>query len=134
MSDGHRLPVRVYYEDTDAGGICYHTAYLRFAERARTEYLRDLGFDHVGLKESAGGNFVVARIEADYLRPARLDDALVVETRILAAGGASTTMEQVVRRDGEDLVRLVVRLAFLTPTGRPGRMPQGVRQAFDRAA
>ena len=134
MSECHRLPIRVYYEDTDAGGICYHTAYLRFAERARTEYLRDLGFDHVGLKESAGGNFVVARVEADYLRPARLDDALVVETRILAAGGASTTMEQVVRRDGTDLVRLIVRLAFLTPTGRPRRMPQGVRQAFDRAA
>ena len=134
MSECHRLPIRVYYEDTDAGGICYHTAYLRFAERARTEYLRDLGFDHVGLKESAGGNFVVARVEADYLRPARLDDALVVETRILAAGGASTTMEQVVRRDGTDLVRLIVRLAFLTPTGRPQRMPQGVRQAFDRAA
>lgn len=134
MSECHRLPVRVYYEDTDAGGICYHTAYLRFAERARTEYLRDMGFDHVGLKEDAGGNFVVARIEADYLSPARLDDALVVETRILVAGGASTTMEQVVCRDGADLVRLVVRLAFLTPSGRPGRMPQGVRQAFDRAA
>lgn len=134
MSEGHRLPVRVYYEDTDAGGICYHTAYLRFAERGRTEMLRDLGFDHVGLKDEAGGNFVVARVEVDFLKPARLDDALVVETRIRAAGGASATMEQVVTRDGEDLVRLVVRLAFLNPNGRPGRMPQGVRCAFDRAA
>ena len=134
MSEGHRLPVRVYYEDTDAGGICYHTAYLRFAERARTEFLRDLGFDHVGLRESTGGSFVVVRAEADFLCPARLDDALVVETRILEAGGASTTMSQIVRRDGEDLVRLIVRLAFLNPDGRPGRMPQGVRCAFDRAA
>jgi len=134
MSEAHRHEVRVYYEDTDAGGICYHTAYLRFAERGRTEYLRALGFDHVGLKESAGGNFVVVRCEADFLRPARLDDALTVTTRIIGGGGASATMEQVVRRGEEDLVRLIVRLAFLSPAGRPARMPQGVRLAFDRAA
>lgn len=134
MPDGHLLPVRVYYEDTDAGGICYHTAYLRFAERGRTELLREIGFDHAGLKEQAGGNFVVVRCEVDFLAPARLDDALVIETRVRSAGGASATMEQIVRRDGEDLVRLIVRLAFLDPNGRPGRLPAGVRCAFDRAA
>ena len=134
MHEAHCHDVRVYYEDTDAGGICYHTAYLRFAERGRTEFLRALGFDHVGLRERSGGGFVVVRCEVDYLRPARLDDALVVATRVIGGGGASATMEQVVRRGTEDLVRLIVRLAFLSPAGRPARMPLGVRRAFDRAA
>lgn len=134
MPDPHRLDLRVYYEDTDAGGICYHTAYLRFAERGRTEFLRDLGFDHVGLRDTAGGGFVVSRCEVDFLRPARLDDALTVDTRIAGGGGASATMEQVVRRGAEELVRLIVRLAFLSPSGRPARIPLAVRQAFDRAA
>ena len=77
---------------------------------------------------------MVSRCEVDFLRPARLDDALSVETRIVGGGGASATMEQVVRRGAEELVRLIVRLAFLSPSGRPARIPQAVRLAFDRAA
>lgn len=134
MREPHRLPVRVYYEDTDAGGVCYHTAYLRFAERGRTELLRSLGYDHVGLRAQAGGVFVVARCEIDYLRPARLDDALEVETVVVEGGGASLVMSQEIRRQGELLARLRVRLAFLSDAGRPARLPPGVREAFARAA
>lgn len=134
MIEPHRLDVRVYYEDTDAGGVCYHTAYLRYAERGRTELLRAMGFDHVGLRAEAGGGFVVVRAEVDYLKPARLDDALTVTTEVAQGGGASVTMAQGVRRGDEELVRLKVRLAFLTDAGRPARLPQGVRDAFARAA
>ena len=131
MSDGvHRLPVRVYYEDTDAAGIVYHTAYLRFAERGRTEFLRVCGFDHRSLRAQAGGNFIVRNMEIDFASAAHLDDELVVETRIVSVAGASARMEQVVKRDDERIAGLDVRLAFLTPLGRPARLPAEVRQAF----
>lgn len=135
MADAdHRLPVRVYYEDTDAGGIVYHTAYMRFAERGRTEFLRGLGYDHVTMRAEAGGVFVVTRCQIDYLRPARLDDALEVETRLVEARGASARMAQTVLRDGDELVRLDVRLAFMGAGGRPARIPDPVRHAFAGAA
>jgi len=126
----HSLPVRVYYEDTDAAGIVYHTAYLRFAERGRTEYLRACGFDHRSLRASAGGNFVVRNMTIDFAGAARLDDELVVKTRIESVSGASAAMDQIVMRGDETLVRLGVRLAFLTPGGRPSRLPAVVRQSF----
>ncbi|MCC2664562.1 MAG: ybgC, partial [Geminicoccaceae bacterium] len=85
----HRLPLRVYYEDTDAAGIVYHAAYLEFAERARTEMLRCLGLDHGGLRDRFGLAFAVRRCVIDYLAPARLDDLLIVSTRLLRRGGAS---------------------------------------------
>jgi acyl-CoA thioester hydrolase len=94
----HCYALRVYYEDTDAGGIVYHATYLRYAERARTEAMRDLGIPHAELVERFTLMFVVRRIEVDYLRPARLDESLVVETEVLAAGGASATVRQTVRR------------------------------------
>src|ERR1700743_2725756 len=90
----HRYPVRVYYEDTDAGGVVYHATYLRYAERARTEALRDLGIPHAELVERYTLMFMVRRIEVDYLRPARLDDSLTVVTEPLAVGGASMTLRQ----------------------------------------
>ena len=126
----HRFPIRVYYEDTDAGGIVYHSAYLRFAERGRTEWLRDMGFDHSGLRSKTGAGFAVARAEIDYLKPATLDDLLEVETRIVKAGGASTRIEQDVLRDGVPIVRMVLRLAFIGAEGRPYRMPQELRALF----
>ncbi len=126
----HRLPVRVYYEDTDAGGIVYHTAYLRFAERGRTEYLRVRGLDHRGLRDEAGGHFVVRRMAIDFHAAARLDDELTVATRLWDVSGASATMEQTVTRGGEALATLDVRLAFLTPAGRPSRIPAAARRAF----
>jgi acyl-CoA thioester hydrolase len=127
----HRLPLRVYYEDTDAGGIVYHANYLRFAERARTEVLRCLGFDHRTLHERYGLAFAVRRCVADFLAPARLDQHLVVETRLARLGRASLELEQrVLTADGELLARLEVRLALLSDALRPARLPQALRQAF----
>ncbi len=126
-----RSTVRVYYEDTDAGGMVYHTAFLRFAERARTEWLRQVGFTHPVLVARHGVMIVVTGLEVRYRRPARLDDRLSIETRISAVGVASLRMIQ--RIDGDDgmpLVEVAVRLACLTGDGRPARFPDPVRRAF----
>jgi acyl-CoA thioester hydrolase len=126
----HRLEVRVYYEDTDAGGVVYHAGYLRFAERARTELLRAAGLDHRTLLERAGGQLVVRRLEADFLAPARLDDLLAVETRPLATTGARVALEQTVRRGDTLLVRLAVEIAFVGRDGRPRRLPEALRRVL----
>ena len=81
------MPLRVYYEDTDAAGIVYHANYLKFAERGRTEMLRELGFEHSASREESGTLFTVRRCSIDYLAPARLDDALTVDTRVVEIGG-----------------------------------------------
>ena len=127
----HIFALRVYYEDTDAGGVVYYANYLRFAERARTEMIRALGIAHSELAGRAGAAFAVRHCEADYLRPARLDDWLTVHTRLVDVAGASLRASQVVRRDGEDLVRLDVRLAFMTQDGRPKRLPRDVRATLE---
>src|SRR5690348_12539800 len=93
----HRFAIRVYYEDTDAGGVVYHATYLRYAERARTEALRDAGIPHADLVERCNVMFMVHRAEIDYVRPASLDDLLVVETETLDVGGATVVLRQVVR-------------------------------------
>src|ERR1700739_2080222 len=85
----HCYAIRVYYEDTDAGGVVYHATYPRFAERARTEALRDLGVPHAEMLARFGVMFMVRRLEVDYERAARVDDALMVETEVLAVGGAT---------------------------------------------
>ena len=107
----HRYAVRVYYEDTDAGGIVYHATYLRYAERARTEALRELGVPHAELVQSCNLMFVVRRIEVDYLRAARVDNSLVVETEVLVAGAASATLRQTVRGAAGVCAVLMVKLA-----------------------
>lgn len=124
-ADGcHRYPVRVYYEDTDAGGVVYHASYLRFAERARTEALRDAGIAHADLLERFTLMFVVRRVEVDYLRPARLDESLTVVTEPLAVGGASVTLRQDVRGPDGSCAVLTVRLACVKAgEGKPGRLP-----------
>ena len=127
----HRHLVRVYYEDTDAGGIVYHAAYLHFAERARTEMLRAQGFDHVGLQREHGILFAVRRCTVDFLAPARLDDLLTVETQPLRLGGARMVLEQKVIRDETVLVVLEVELAVLGQQDlRPRRLPEAVRASF----
>src|ERR1700748_562537 len=93
----HRYALRVYYEDTDAGGVIYHANYLRFAERARTEALRDAGIAHSDLVERFSLMFMVRRIEIDYVRPAILDDLLVVDTETMDVGGATVLLRQTVR-------------------------------------
>ena len=121
----HRYAVRVYYEDTDAGGVAYHATYLRFAERARTEALRDAGIPHADLVQRFNLMFVVRRVEVDYLRPARLDDSLTVVSEPLAVGGASVTLRQDVRGPDGSCAVLTVRLACVRPgEGKPGRLPQ----------
>jgi acyl-CoA thioester hydrolase len=126
----HRLPVRVYYEDTDAAGIVYHANHLKFAERARTEMLRCLGLDHATLRKRFGLAFTVRRCLADYLAPACLDDGLVVETRIVREGGASLDLEQRVTRAGRLLVRLELRLALVSAQMRAARLPIELRRAL----
>ncbi len=124
----HRYAVRVYYEDTDAGGIAYHATYLRYAERARTEALRDLDVPHSELVQRYNLMFVVRRIEVDYLRPARIDDSLIVETEVLMAGAASATLRQTVHGTAGACAVLTVKLACIglqpEPGGnKPGRLP-----------
>ena len=119
----HRLPIRVYYEDTDAVGVVYHANYLRFAERARTEMLRCLGLDHGDLAARLGLAFTVRRCVVDYLAPARLDDRLEVRTRFARLGGASLDLEQRIFRDELLLARLDVRLALISRMLRAVRLP-----------
>jgi acyl-CoA thioester hydrolase len=128
----HVFPVRVYYEDTDAGGVVYHANYLRFAERARSEMLRVLGIPHTQMLRDDGLAWTVSRCEVDFVRPARLDDALEVHSRLLEIGGASLWAEQVVRRDKSDCARLKLRLACIDGAGRPARLPESVRGVLAR--
>lgn len=127
----HFHPVRVYYEDTDAGGIVYHSCYLNFAERARTEMVRELGISQQSLLQE-GTAFAVRRALVDFFRPARLDDLLTVETELRAVGGASLDLDQIIRRndDGTELVRIEVRLGYITLSGRPTRLPAAMRDLF----
>ena len=126
----HFLPIRVYYEDTDAGGIVYHAAYLRFAERARSEFLRLIGWEHERMRVETGLGWVVRRAEIDFRAPARLDDALTIATWLTSLGGASMRAVQSVRRGVTELVRLQLQLALLTPSGRPSRIPATLRAAL----
>ena len=128
--DAFLFPVRVYYEDTDAAGLVYYANYLKFAERARTEMLRHLGVEQERLRAETGLVFVVRRCAADYLLPARLDDDLVIATRLAALGGATLDLDQEVRRDAVLLVRLSFQIACLGPTGRPHRLPPALRAAL----
>lgn len=130
---GHRFAIRVYYEDTDAAGIVYHSNYLKFAERARTEWLRDLGVQQRQWREETGLGFAVTRCEVDFRRPARLDDLLDVDTRIIEIGGASLVAEQVIRREDDEVARLRLVVACIDKDGRPARLPQNLRTAMSAA-
>jgi acyl-CoA thioester hydrolase len=129
--DAFVWPVRVYYEDTDSGGLVYHANYLKFMERARTEWLRSLGFDQSRLQAELGVVFAVRSVGIDYLRPARYDDALEVLTRVTACRGASLTFAQSVRRinsQPELLIEASVKVACLNAgTLRPFPIPDDIR-------
>ncbi|MEZ5778963.1 MAG: tol-pal system-associated acyl-CoA thioesterase [Paracoccaceae bacterium] len=124
----HEMAIRVYYEDTDLAGIVYYANYLKFIERARTEWVRALGVDQVRLKVDEGIVFAVRRVEADYLKPARFDDELTVETRLEAMTGARIVLEQTVLRGGERLFQAAVTLVCLTEAGQPARVPAELRR------
>lgn len=130
----HNHPIRVYWEDTDGSGIVYHAAYVRFAERGRTEWLRAAGFDQSTLLAETGIAFAVRHMEIDFRGAARLDDALVVATRVLSAARASLVMDQRIWRGDQMLTGLAVKLACIDRRGRPARIPAMVRAAFDNAA
>lgn len=129
----HTLTLRVYYEDTDFGGVVYYANYLKFIERGRTELLRALGVDQVALKE-AGAVFVVRRLTAEYLTPARFDDVLSVTTAVERVGGASVEMAQEVRRGDSVLFRATVQVACMDASGRPRRLPTELRARFVQPA
>ncbi|PXW56224.1 tol-pal system-associated acyl-CoA thioesterase [Methylobacterium sp. B4] len=129
-ADAHRLPLRVYYEDTDFSGFVYHASYLRFMERGRTELLRGLAGDQSELHaEGAGLVFVVRKMNLDYLKPARMDDLIEVHTRSSELRGASLHLAQEVRRGEEVLVRADVVVACVR-NGRAIRLPDSLRRAL----
>jgi acyl-CoA thioester hydrolase len=128
----HRQTIRVYFEDTDAAGIVYYANYLKFAERARTDMLRDRGISHADMMTRDGLVLVVRRCSIDYLKPARLDDVLTVETDVAKLGGASVDLVQRVLRGGELLAELKVLVVCIDRSGRPHRFPDSVRRVFPR--
>jgi len=124
----HRFDLRVYYEDTDLAGIVYYANYLKFIERARTEFVRSLGIDQVALREKSNGFvFAVRRVEADYIAPAKFDDELSVLTATEVVTGARLTLRQGIKRGDQELFVAVVTLVALTDTGQPTRLPADIR-------
>lgn len=138
INDGtHVLPLRVYYEETDAGRMVYHAAYLKFAERAQTEMMRVSGLDHMTMMEQDGLVFTVHSADVRYKRQAKLDDELIVETRVAGVGGASMDMEQRVSRldngeRGPVIAELDLKLAIVDTAGRPVRLPQRLKDVLER--
>ena len=134
----HVLPVRVYFEDTDAGGIVYHASYVRYCERGRTDFLRLMGsearamFDGSDSREPA--IFVVRRMNMDFIRPGFMDDLLMVETRVKDIGGASVTLLQSVLREGKRIFEADVTIVLISKSGKPLRLSDRVRAAFEAHA
>lgn len=133
-SDGvrrHILPVRVYFEDTDFSGLVYHASYVRWCERGRSDYLRLIGSEHRALIEGGAGAepaaFVVRRMQLEYLKPARIDDVLEIETRVLEAKGATLNLAQRVMRDGAVLFEAEVLVVLVSVSGKPQRISQRIR-------
>ncbi len=126
----HTLPVRVYYEDTDAAGIVYHANYLRFAERGRTEMLREAGLEHAKILAETGTAFTVISMQIDFKSPAKLDELLSVQTRMVSVGGASMEMAQSIHRGDEVLVDMTVKIACIDKRGKAARLPEAVRELF----
>jgi len=130
-----RHPVRVYWEDTDAGGIVFYANYLKYFERARTEWLRSLGFGQQRLRQETGGMFVVSQTAVRYLAPARLDDELVATAELKEAGRASLVIVQQALRQpaGELLAEGTIRIGWVDAASlRPARIPRMILQALQR--
>jgi acyl-CoA thioester hydrolase len=125
--DKFHWPVRIYYEDTDSGGVVYHSQYLNFMERARTEWLRALGFEQDLLRSEHKLLFAVHSMQITYRRPARFNDALLVESQLVKASGASMQFEQIIYRGEELLCDASVRIACLdAETFRPKSIPKSI--------
>ena len=132
--DRHLYAVRAYYEDTDLSGIVYHANYLRWFERARSDLLRRLGIDQRAAIEGDEGAYAVSEINLKYLRPARLDDDVLIETRCTELKAASCRMHQKAFRGEELLAEAHLRVGFISLEGRPRRQPEEWRAAFARFA
>ncbi len=126
QKNSHKYNVRVYYEDTDMGGVVYHANYLRYIERARSDWVRNLGNDQNAMRD-AGIVWVVRRLAADYLATAKFDDELTVETRMVSISGVRLTMEQLVRRGETDIFRATVTAVCINSDGKPIRLPAEIR-------
>ena len=137
--DGNRhiLPVRVYFEDTDFSGLVYHASYVRFCERGRSDYVRLLGIHHSDLAAPGGdqepATFVVRSISVDFLKPARIDDILEVITECIEIGGATLTLHQEIWLGTACLIKADVRVVLISQSGKPLRLGDKVRAAFERS-
>ena len=134
MTATHTFPLRVYYEDTDLAGIVYYANYLKFIERARSEWVRGLGIDQALLRAKQGIVFAVRRVEADYLRPAVFDDVLSVQTVLADHSGARLVLDQAVLRGEQTLFTARVTLVCLTAARTATRFPTALRTALTGAA
>ncbi len=133
----HTLPVRVYFEDTDAGGVAYHASFVRWCERGRTDFLRLLGTDARRLIDGSESlepaAFVVRKMTFDFARPARMDDVLEVVTRVKEMGGASVTLNQTILRDGTRICEADVTVVLVSVSGKPLRLSEVMRKALGPA-
>ncbi|MFA6039984.1 MAG: tol-pal system-associated acyl-CoA thioesterase [Methylophilus sp.] len=128
----HQWPLRVYYEDTDAGGVVYHSQYLNFMERARTEWVRQLGFTQTDLRENLDVIFVVHSMQIQFKKPARLDDMLVVNTQVLALGYGSFTCLQTILKDTQILIEAQVKIACVNAaTFKPQGIPAPLKLSME---
>ena len=123
----HLFPIRVYYEDTDMAGIVYYANYLKFIERARSDWVREQGIDQTALRDQ-GLVFAVRRVEADYLMPAHFDEELEVATEVRSVSGARLVLDQKVRRGKDLLFEAQVTLVMIAEGGQPTRLPANIRR------
>ena len=130
----HHFALRVYYEDTDLAGIVYHANYLKFIERARSEMVRAAGISQSAMKAAGGIVFAVRRMQVEFLAPAKFEDELAVETRVVALSGARLDLEQDVRRGDLVLFQARVQVVCLDAKGRATRIPADIRQKLTRFA
>lgn len=127
----HELKIRVYYEDTDAGGVVYHARYLAFAERGRTEMLRAAGFEHAPLLSEGGIAFAVVAADLQYKAPAKLDDELTIKSEIVRLGGASMEIKQGIFCADRLLTEIKVTLVCVDSAFKAVRLPQEMRKIYD---
>ncbi|MBF0108455.1 MAG: tol-pal system-associated acyl-CoA thioesterase [Magnetococcales bacterium] len=127
-------PVRVYYEDTDSGGVVYHSVYLNFMERARTEWLRSLGFDQSRLARERGLVFAVSRLSVHFLAPARMDDLLLITLTLAKRGGASLNLQQRIVHQSmhRPLIQAEVRIGLLDRAFKPVRLPNDLVEVLEK--
>lgn len=128
----HHIPARVYYEDTDAGGIVYHANYLKFSERGRTEFLRALGYDHHQVRAEHNLMLVVRHAEIDYRASGKLDDMLDISTEVVEFGNTSLTMKHIISRGDTVLAEIKVVVVAVSGIGKAARIPPQLRQIFGR--